>query len=132
MLGAGRDRPRAALPDNLRDVISVAKGVADVISGPAEAVTLEATHHRRAESSGEHRRLPQRFSHPAPPWLFGDVQHGRERPGDSVHARLGGGDPSGTAYEVLVPRCGQTERDREDCAVPVDNVPPEQQWDPQP
>jgi len=97
----------------------------------SKRVALEAAHHRRAEPTGKHRSLAKGFGHPAPAGLLGDVQHRGERPGDAVHARFGRGEPRRTKYEVLVPCGGQPERDREDRAVSVDDVPPEEQRDPQ-
>jgi hypothetical protein len=87
VLGARRDRPGAPRA-----------GIA--CAGNAKGFALEAAHHRRAESTGQHRCLAKGLGDPAPSRLFGDVQHRGERPGDSVNARFGGGEARGPAYEV--------------------------------
>src|SRR5680860_383241 len=113
VLGAGRDRAGTTAVSRTR------------------IVALESAHHRRTESTGKHRSLPQRFGHPAPSGLLGDVQHRGEGPGDPVKAGLGGSEPRGAEYEVLVPGGGEPERDWEDRPMPVDDIAREQKGDPQ-
>ena len=68
-------------------------GAGIACAGNAKGFALEAAHHRRAESTGQHRCLAKGLGDPAPSRLFGEVQHRRERPGDPVKAGLGRSEP---------------------------------------
>lgn len=131
--GGGADVDRVVVPaprgHGVPDVVLGAGG--DRVDG-GQVTGLEPAHRGRAQARGQHRVLAEGLRDPAPPRVGADVEHRGERPAHPVGTRLAGGHPRSRLDEVGVPGRGLPERDRRDGAVPVDDVPREEQGDAQP
>ena len=97
--------------------------------GCTQLTALEAAHlgdgHRRAEV----RIFSSALDDPAPTWIAGDVDHGRERPVDAHGTRFAGGDRLAALDRRGVPRGRHRNRHRKNRAEPVNDVETEQHRD---
>ena len=109
MLGAGRDTP-----------------------GQSGVFPLQAVDHRDPHAPGQQGILAEALGDPAPPGIPGHVDHGRKRPVQARRRGLAGRRPGSRPHDLGVPRRRLAQGDRHHRREPVDDVPADQQRDPQP
>ena len=80
----------------------------------AEALTLVAAHHRRAQLADQVRVLAERLVDPAPAQVPGDAQHRGERPVDPGRRDLDRGRTGDPLEQRGIPGAGHAELGRED------------------
>src|SRR5512145_985909 len=112
--------------------------VADVVFGTSgdaarspEPLSLEAAHHRGTEGTREVRVLATALRDPAPARIPTDVDHRSEGPVVAVRRGLGGSHRRPLLDQLRVERRCESQRDRQHRPVAVDDVPTEDQRDPE-
>ena len=132
---------KAVLGDIRRVVVATALGLAvrDVVLrrrgdgiGCRERVALVAAHHRAAHLGSQVDVLAEPLYRATPARVARDVEHGGERPVGAARTRLGRREVGEQLHHRWIEARGLRERDWCDGALPVDDVEPDEERDPEP
>jgi len=93
---------------------------------------LETPNHGPAELGSEVGVFPSSLGDPSPAGIPGDIHHRGEGPANPLAGGLPGRDRRGFLHQFGMPGCRLAQRNREDGAEPMDDVPPQEQGNAQP
>ena len=97
-----------------------------------EVVPLESTHHGDTQFTGQIGVFAQTLGNTSPAGVARDVEHGSEGPCNTLLAGFGSGHVGAFLDELRVERGCHAQRNGQYRFVAVDNIPPDDEGDPQP